>query len=121
MRFLDAKEAVKEMRKHGFDIVRCIDCKRSRQYEDKDGEIKTYCWRLEGYVESDGFCSHGIHIEKDKCYECPIAEEYNLEDDDSPCQNCGASMDEAEPEDTYCTEENCPIFNRDLSCERCNR
>lgn len=88
MRFLDAKEAVAEMRKHGFDIVRCCDCKRSRQYEDKDGNITVFCWRLEGKVESDGFCSHGVHIEKDKCYECPIAEEYNLEDDDTPCQNC---------------------------------
>lgn len=31
------------------------------------------------------------------------------------------AVDETEPEDTYCTEENCEIFNRDLSCERCNR
>ena len=87
--YLDAKEAVAEMRKHGFDIVRCADCKRSRQYEDKNGDIKVYCWRLEGYVERDDFCSHGIHIEKDKCYECPIAQNYNLEDDDTPCLNCG--------------------------------
>lgn len=71
------------------EVVRCRDCKRSRQYEDKDGEIRVYCHRLEGYVESDDFCKHGIHIEKDKCYECPIAEQYNLEDDDTPCQNCG--------------------------------
>lgn len=89
MRFLDAKDAVLEMYKHGFNIVRCRDCKRSRQYEDKDGNITVFCWRREGYVESDDFCSHGVHIEKDKCYECPIAENYNLEDDDTPCQNCG--------------------------------
>ena len=89
MIYYDAKDAVKEMRKHGFDIVRCEDCKRSRQYEGKDGEIRVYCWRLEGYVESDGFCKHGVHIEKNTCYECPIAENYNLEDDDSPCLNCG--------------------------------
>ena len=31
------------------------------------------------------------------------------------------ALDEAEPEDTYCIEENCPIYQRDLSCERCNR
>ena len=31
------------------------------------------------------------------------------------------ALNEAEPGDTYCTEENCEIFNRDLSCERCNR
>lgn len=31
----------------------------------------------------------------------------------------GAKMDEAEPDDTYCTEENCPIYQNDLSCERC--
>ena len=84
MRFLDAKEAVAEMRKHGFDIVRCIDCKRARSY----GSDELYCYRQECYVESDGFCSHGIHIEKNKCYECPIAEQYNLEDDDSPCLDC---------------------------------
>lgn len=93
MLYLDAKDAVLEMYKHGFNIVRCIDCKRSRQYEDKDGEIRVYCHRLEGYVESDDFCNYGIHIEKDKCYECPIAQNYNLEDDDTPCQNCGEDDD----------------------------
>ncbi len=93
MLFLDAKEAVAEMRKHGFDIVRCCDCKRSRQYKDRYGNITVFCWRLEGEVESDDFCSHGIHIEKNKCYECPIAEQYNLEDDDTPCQNCGEDDD----------------------------
>ena len=85
MRFLDAKEAVAEMRKHGFDIVRCIDCKRARSY----GTDKLYCHKYEFYVSDDGFCPNGIHIEKPKCYECPIAEQYNLEDDDTPCQNCG--------------------------------
>ena len=35
------------------------------------------------------------------------------------CPWCGAKMDE--PDDTYCTEENCEIFNRDLSCDNCNR
>ena len=94
MRFLDAKDAVLEMYKHGFNIVRCRDCKRSRQYEDKDGNITVFCWRLEGKVESDGFCPHAVHIEKDKCYECPIAEQYNLEDDDTPCQNCGEEPDD---------------------------
>lgn len=88
MKFLDAKDAVLEMYKHDFNIVRCCDCKRSRQYE-VNGDIKVFCWRREGYVESDDFCKHGIHIDKDKCYECPIAEEYNLEDDDTPCLNCG--------------------------------
>lgn len=42
------------------------------------------------------------------------------------CENCEVTLhnkrlDEVDPEDTYCTEENCEIFNRDLSCERCNR
>lgn len=36
-------------------------------------------------------------------------------------KNCGAKMDEAEPDDTYCTEENCTIYQNDLSCERCIR
>lgn len=85
MLYLDAKDAVQEMYKHGFNIVRCIDCKRAHSY----GSDKLYCHRLEGYVESDDFCIHGVRIEKPKCYECPIAEDYNLEDDDTPCQNCG--------------------------------
>ena len=93
MIYYDAKEAVAEMRKHGFDIVRCCDCKRSRQYASMDGDVKVYCHRLEGYVESDGFCKHGVHIEKNTCYECPIAENYNLEDDDSPCRDCEEEED----------------------------
>ena len=84
MIYYDAKDAVNEMRKHGFDIVRCIDCKRSHSY----GSEKLYCHKFEFYVADDGFCSHGIHIEKNKCYECPIAQNYNLEDDDSPCMEC---------------------------------
>lgn len=40
---------------------------------------------------------------------------------EGPCGFECKRLDEAEPEDTYCTEENCEIFNRDLSCERCNR
>lgn len=84
MIFYNAKDAVAEMRKNGFDIVRCIDCKRSHSY----GSEKLYCHKFEFYVADDGFCSHGIHIEKNKCYECPIAEQYNLEDDDSPCLDC---------------------------------
>ena len=26
-----------------------------------------------------------------------------------------------EVEDTFCTEENCEVFNRDLNCDRCDR
>ena len=26
-----------------------------------------------------------------------------------------------EVEDTFCTEENCEVFNRDLNCDRCKR
>lgn len=88
MRFLDAKEAVAEMRKHGFDIVRCGDCKRSSSYGGR-----TYCNRYESYMDDNWFCPVGVHVEKNKCYECPIAEQYNLEDDDTPCQNCGEDDD----------------------------
>lgn len=84
MLYLDAKEAVKEMHKHGFDIVRCIDCKRSHSY----GSEKLYCHKYEFYVDHNGFCPHGIHIETPKCYNCPIAQNYNLEDDDTPCLDC---------------------------------
>jgi len=31
------------------------------------------------------------------------------------------AVDEAEPGDTFCTEENCEIFARDLSCDRCTK
>ena len=34
------------------------------------------------------------------------------------CPNCGAKMD---ADDTYCTEENCETFLRDLNCERCTK
>ena len=35
------------------------------------------------------------------------------------CPNCGAKMDEVE--DTYCTDETCETFLRDLNCERCTK
>jgi hypothetical protein len=85
MIYYDAKEAVKEMRKHGFDIVRCEDCKYSRSYGDR-----LYCHNWEAYMKSGFFCGNGIHIEKTACYECKVAEECNLEDDDSPCRECAA-------------------------------
>lgn len=91
MIYYDAKDAVKEMRKNGFDIVRCCDCKYHRQYTFWAGfeqDIKYYCNRHECYVKDNDFCPYGIHIEKNKCYECPIAQQYNLEDDDSPCLDC---------------------------------
>ena len=88
MRFLDAKDAVAEMRKHGFDIVRCEDCKRSGYDEKGD---RYYCYSWETFMDRDFFCKKGIHTEKYKCYECPIAESHNLEDDDTPCRDCEAT------------------------------
>lgn len=71
-------------------------------------EIKRGRWIAYGL--EDGFA-----IERHICSECDydigvIPTNY--------CPNCGAKMDE---DDTYCTEENCETFLRDLNCERCQK
>ena len=71
---------------------------------------------------------HPTEREWDVCSVCGVGtkrREYGLQDGrewvtelNFPyCPNCGAKMDG----DTFCTEENCEIFQRDLNCDRCNR
>ena len=70
MIYYDAKEAVKEMRKHGFDIVRCKDCKH--HYPDCNtttlgGDlIAVYCEEVEYYVEPNWFCADGAKMDEVK-------------------------------------------------------
>lgn len=104
-----------------------------------EGEQKAYA---EGYAAGKrDAVRHGRWIEAsahDPCdYRCAGCG-WLADDEYHYCPNCGAEMsnatqhtgcvenalgalNEAEPEDTYCTEESCPIYQNDLSCERCNR
>lgn len=86
MIFLDANEAVAEMRKHGFDTVRCCDCK----YWVAETHGCTRHPSIEPWWETD-YCSYGEKMDEvteRKCDTCYIAQNYNLEDDDSPCLDC---------------------------------
>lgn len=53
MNYLSAKEAIREMRKHGFDIVRCEDCKWSKELGKAD---RLYCRWHDVFHDKEWFC-----------------------------------------------------------------
>lgn len=81
MRAINAKDAVEFLRENGLTITRCKSC-----YQHKDIDDRCYCQKLEMYVGGDWFCKDA---KADKCDTCFIPQFYNLEDDDSPCMDCG--------------------------------
>lgn len=98
----------------------CAACKFRWSDSESVDPFTDYCFltnaRL-GYYANDR-----ARWKKERRKNCPLIE---VSDDAvSPCEVCPlVKMEEpkAEPEDTYCTEENCEIYQRDLSCDNCNR
>ena len=64
------------------------------------------------YTKTCGFCRYW-NAETHGCKRNPSLEPW-WEDD-------YCSYWEMDEDDTFCTEENCEVFNRDLNCDRCNR
>lgn len=79
----------------------CRECKFRTSFHDGLDPFADWCYltgaRL-GYYDSkkakwkterEEKCPLEEVEDEDKCEFCYVAQNYNLEDDDSPCQNCG--------------------------------
>lgn len=87
MVYLDYKDAIEQMRKRGFDIVRCGDCKYSNQYSNgPGGSVRTFCQKDGYYVDSEWFCKNATHIEDLDCYDCEC-------EDEKKCEGCSVMGD----------------------------
>ncbi len=81
IRTINARDAVEFLRENDLTITRCKSC-----YQHKDIDDRCYCRKLEMYVDGDWFCKDA---KANPCDTCEIAKYTNLEDDDSPCRDCG--------------------------------
>ena len=76
--------------RHGITLI------TDRPYKAGEGGVAVHL-HDNVYIDTGCYCDRNICTENEyngvSCDTCYIAQNYNLEDDDTPCQNCGEDDD----------------------------
>ena len=104
-RYIDAEELIKEAEKEG--AYGYVSEKQIADFPTADVAEVIRC--KECVFHSDSFILNG----KRKCNIFCMCTEDGF--------YCGFGEKMEEVDDTYCTDENCETFLRDLNCERCTK
>ena len=74
--------------------VTLILCKEESERIEQQLRESINRQRGTGVIVLPNYVSYEGAIDERKCDNCYIAQNYNLEDDDTPCQNCGEDDDQ---------------------------